>query len=125
MISSRVRYVFGKRCASDWQAIGNPSASDAQAIGKRSACLRRPCSQDFTTISAPATLHQSAQVQADQRIAMRQGSEQGLDGTAVFAGAEILWSGVSGRASRHSGLTPQARRTRLHLPQVHTMPLPR
>jgi hypothetical protein len=58
MISSRVRCTFGNPSASDWQSIGNPSASDAQSIGMDSACLRHPCSQHFTTISARGALGQ-------------------------------------------------------------------
>jgi hypothetical protein len=90
MISSCVRYTFGKCLAIHRQSIGKRCASDWQAIGKRLACLRHHCSQHFSTISAPAALAQSAQVQADQRIATLHESEQGQPGPRFFAGAEIM-----------------------------------
>jgi hypothetical protein len=84
MISTRVGHVIGKRSAIHRQSIGKRCASDWQAIGKRSACLRHPCSQHFTTISAPAALVQSAQVQAGSRIATRHGGDQGHPGAAFL-----------------------------------------
>jgi hypothetical protein len=86
--------------ASDWQSIGKRLASDAQAMRKRLAWIRHAFASLALSISPRflllVALVQSAQVQTGPRIAMRSGCEQGHPSPAFFAGAEIMWSGVSG-----------------------------
>jgi hypothetical protein len=77
------RQSIGKRCASDWQAMRKRLASVWHAF----ASLALSISPRFRLAAA---LAQSAQVQADSRIAMRQGSEERVLRAAFFAGAEIM-----------------------------------
>ena len=97
-------------------AFGMRNARVMCTFGIALACLRHLHSQLCTFISTPGRLHQSAQVQADQRIAMRHGSVQGLSGPPFLSGAEILWSGEPGNVSRHCGVTLPA------LPVVDLLP---